>query len=72
MNIQLKQALSDVTGETGQRILRAIAAGERDPQKLAALRNYRCKKDAEEIAEALTGTLRLAQGRPGARSIFLC
>jgi transposase len=58
MNIQLKQALSDVTGETGQRILRAIVAGERDPHKLAALRNYRCKKDEEEIAEALRGTWR--------------
>jgi transposase len=50
--------LSDVTGETGQRILRAIVAGERDPRKLAALRNYRCKKDEEEIAEALRGTWR--------------
>lgn len=69
MNIQLKQALSDVTGETGQRILRAIVAGERDPRKLAALRNYRCKQDEDEIAKALTGTLRQAQGRPGAKSI---
>lgn len=58
MNIQLKQALSDVTGETGQRILRAIVAGERDPRKLAALRNYRCKQDEGEIAKALTGTWR--------------
>ena len=32
MNIQLSQALSDVTGDTGQRIIRAIVAGERDPQ----------------------------------------
>jgi len=58
MNIQLSQALSDVTGETGQRIIRAIVAGERDPLKLAALRNYRCKKDEPEIAQALTGTWR--------------
>lgn len=58
MNIQLKQALSDITGETGLRILRAIVAGERDPHKLAALRNYRCKKDESEIAKALTGTWR--------------
>ena len=58
MNIQLSQALSDVTGDTGQRIIRAIVAGERDPQHLAALRNYRCKKDAQEIALALTGTWR--------------
>jgi hypothetical protein len=58
MNIQLSQALSDLTGLTGQRIIRAIVAGERDPQRLAALRNYRCKKAADEIAMALTGTWR--------------
>ena len=56
MHIQLSQALSDVTGATGQRILRAIVAGERDPRTLAALRNYRCQKDGDEIAPALTGT----------------
>jgi transposase len=58
MNLQLSQVLSDVTGETGQRIIRAIVAGERDPRQLAALRNYRCKKDQDEIAQALTGTWR--------------
>ena len=58
MHIQLAQALSDVTGDTGQRILRAIVAGERDPQPLADLRNYRCKKEAQAIALALTGTWR--------------
>ncbi|BDV00143.1 hypothetical protein TDMWS_02280 [Thermodesulfomicrobium sp. WS] len=72
MNIQLSQALSDVTGVTGLAIIRAIVAGERDPHKLAALRNYRCHKDEEEIAKALTGTLRQAQGRPGGRSISSC
>ena len=58
MNIQLSQVLSDVTGQTGQAIIRAIVAGERDPHKLAALRNYRCKKDEDQIAKALTGTWR--------------
>jgi len=58
MNLQLSQALSDVTGETGQKIIRAIVAGERDPQRLAALRHYHCKKDKAEIAQALTGTWR--------------
>jgi transposase len=58
MNIQLSQVLSDVTGETGQAIIRAVVAGERDPHQLAALRNYRCKKDEAEIAKALTGTWR--------------
>jgi hypothetical protein len=55
MNIQLSQALSDVSGTTGQAIIRAIVAGERDPHKLAALR---CKKGEGEIAKALTGTWR--------------
>lgn len=58
MNIQLSQALSDVTGETGLRIIRAIAEGERDPQTLAAYRDRNCKKSEEEIAKALTGTWR--------------
>ena len=58
MNIQLSQALSDVSGATGQAIIRAMVAGERDPHKLAELRNYRCKKDEAEIAKALTGTWR--------------
>ena len=58
MNIQLSQALSDVTGETGLKIIRAIVAGERDPHQLATLRNPRCKKDENEIATTLTGTWR--------------
>jgi hypothetical protein len=58
MNVQLSQALSDVTGETGQAIIRAIVAGERDPGKLAALRERNCKKSVEEIGQALTGTWR--------------
>jgi transposase len=58
MNVQLSQALSDVTGETGQAIIRAIVAGERAPHKLAALRDRNCKKSEEEIGRALTGTWR--------------
>jgi transposase len=58
MNIQLSQALSDITGATGQRIIRSIVAGERDPEHLAAMRDYHCKKDEAEIAKALTGNWR--------------
>lgn len=58
MNIQISQVLSDIVGNTGQAILRAIVAGERDSHKLASLRNYRCKKDEAEIAKALAGTWR--------------
>jgi transposase len=58
MNVQLSQALSDVTGETGLRIIRAIMAGERDPETLASYRDRNCKKSVEEIGKALTGTWR--------------
>ena len=37
MNIQLTNVLADVVGETGQKILRAIVAGERDGQVLGAM-----------------------------------
>lgn len=55
--------------QTGRAILRTIVVGERDPHKLAALRNYRCKKDEDEIAKAMTGTLRYAQDKPGGRNL---
>jgi hypothetical protein len=58
MNVQLSQAVTDVTGVTGLKIIRAILAGERNPQTLAALREAGCKKSAEEIGKALTGTWR--------------
>jgi len=55
MNIQLANVLSDVSGVTGQAILKAILAGERDPHKLAALRDPRVKASAEQIARYLEG-----------------
>jgi hypothetical protein len=58
MNLQLSQVLTAITGKTGLRIIRAIVGGERDPQQLAALRDWRCQKDEAEIADALTGTWR--------------
>ena len=58
MNVQLSQAVTDVTGLTGLKIIRAILAGEREPQALATLREPGCKKSAEEIGKALTGTWR--------------
>ncbi|MBI4675123.1 MAG: IS110 family transposase [Chloroflexi bacterium] len=58
MNVQLTQVLSDITGKSGLAILRAIVAGERNPQVLAQLREERCEKSASEIAQALTGNYR--------------
>jgi transposase len=58
MNVQLSQAVTDITGLTGQKIIRAILTGVRDPQTLAALREPGRKKSEEEIGKALTGTWR--------------
>jgi transposase len=61
MNIQLSEVLTDITGVTGQAILRAIVHGERDPLTLAQLRNPACKSSADDLAKALTGTWRAEQ-----------
>ena len=58
MNIQLANVISDVAGETGQRILHAIIAGERDGLALARLRNARIRASEDEIAKSLQGTWR--------------
>lgn len=58
MNVQVHRAVTDITGTTGMAIVRAIIAGERNPQTLAAFRHGRCKKSLDEIAEHLTGTWR--------------
>jgi transposase len=58
MNVQLHKAVSDVTGQTGMRMLRAIVAGERDRHALARLRDWRVKASEDEVARALEGTYR--------------
>ena len=58
MNVLLHQVVSDITGVTGLAIIRAILAGERDPQVLAQLRDYRCKQSVEVIAQNLNGNYR--------------
>jgi len=59
MNLKLTKVLGDVTGVTGLKIIRAIVAGERDPLRLAKLRDRRCQHTADEIATALDGRYRL-------------
>jgi transposase len=58
MNIQLTNVLSDVVGESGQKILRAIVAGERDGQVLGAMKNVRVRASVDEIAKSLQGNWR--------------
>ena len=54
----MHHVVADITGATGLRIIRAILAGERDPEALACLRHYGCHASAETIAKALTGNYR--------------
>ena len=58
MNVQLDNVLSDIMGMTGQLIVRAIVAGERDGAVLAGFRHARCKADEATIAESLRGNWR--------------
>jgi transposase len=55
MNIQLANVLSDLSGVTGQAIIKAIVGGERDPHELAAYRDPRVKASEEQIAQSLEG-----------------
>ncbi len=58
MNVQLANVISDVVGETGQRILRALVAGERDGRVLAAMKDVRIRASGDEIAKSLRGNWR--------------
>lgn len=55
MNLQLHHVLSDITGVTGLKIIRAIVAGQRDPDVLAAMRDVRCRESIQTIRAALVG-----------------
>lgn len=59
MNIQLANVISDVAGTTGQKILRAIIAGERDGKVLAAMKNGHIRASADDIAKSLQGNWRI-------------
>lgn len=58
MNLQLTRVVSDITGVTGLRIIRAIVAGHRDPAQLAQHRDGRCHATVADITAALTGHYR--------------
>lgn len=55
MNLQLHHVVSDITGATGMRIIRAVVNGERDPEVLAAFRDVRCKSSMDTIKAVLVG-----------------
>jgi len=58
MNVQLANVISDIVGETGQKIVRAIVAGERDGRVLAKLKNAHIRASEEQIAQSLHGNWR--------------
>jgi transposase len=58
MNLQIHHVISDITGVTGLRIIEAVLSGERDPIKLAALRDGRIKASGETIVKSLVGDYR--------------
>lgn len=60
MNLQLHHVISDLSGTTGMAILDAILAGERDPAKLAKLRDGRIKASEATIAKSLVGDYRIS------------
>lgn len=58
MNLLLHNVVTDITGATGMKIIKAILAGERDPQALARNRHERCKHSRATIAKSLVGNYR--------------
>lgn len=58
MNVKLTEVVSDVVGQTGMKIIKAIVGGERDPHQLAKHRHERCKATEAAIASALFGNWR--------------
>jgi len=61
MRIKLSNVLSDLFGASGLRILHALAGGETDPKKLAALGDDRLKCTEEQLRDALTGNVQAMQ-----------
>lgn len=55
MNLQLHHVVSDITGVSGMKIIRAIVAGQRDAGALALMKDVRCKASRATIESALIG-----------------
>ena len=58
MNVQLHHVISDIDGWSGQRIIKAVIEGERDPEALTDLRHPKCKTPRGEVVRALDGNYR--------------
>ena len=60
-NIKLGQVASDALGASGRKILRALADGETDTVKLAALAQKKLKQKTPQLRRALQGRLTVNQ-----------
>lgn len=75
MNLKIQHVFSDIDGVSAQAIITAILQGERDPARLAALRDRRCRSSENDIREALRGDYReeylfvLGQSQASARQL---
>jgi transposase len=56
-NIKLDSVISDIMGVSGRRMIEAMIAGVRSPQRLAALANRGIKASPKELYDALHGRL---------------
>ena len=57
MNIKLHDVISDLTGVSGLAMVRAIVAGEREPERLLALCDVQIQRNkADQVKESLRGT----------------
>ena len=72
MNVKLQHVIRDITGKTGMDIIEAIVKGERNPRRLARLRDPRTKSDERTIARSLQGHWRRGaplRADPGAGAV---
>jgi transposase len=59
MNIKLHDVISDLSGISGMKVVRAIVQGERDPQRLLQLCDAQIRKNkADRVRESLRGIWR--------------
>ena len=58
LNLKIHHVFSDIDGVSAKAIIDAILAGERDAERLAALRDRRCRSPLNQIIEALNGSYR--------------
>lgn len=57
-NVKLSSAITDILGQSGRRILKAIIAGGSDPDTLSSLGSQRLAASRAELSEALHGRIR--------------